>query len=106
MNVSVNLTPEGAKNLRFVQILNHNNFRSFGLADIAAILLPGIGSVSFMPGFARFDEQRHGVADHRPHMWHEIPRLFEVEPIPTWIMAGNLFPTVVDGWGIPAFELE
>jgi hypothetical protein len=105
VRVAVYLAPEGADDVGFIKVLHDDYFGAGDAGDVTAVIEPGVG-ILFVRCVAGFDNDGDGVADHRTHVRHEVAGLFEVESIAGGVVFRDLFPAVVDGGSVPAFELE
>ncbi len=59
-----------------------------------------------MLGIGWLDHDRHRVADHRPHLRHEVMGFFDVEGVRCDVGFGNLFPAVVDRGRVPSLQFQ
>ena len=99
--------PDGfvSKDKQWLNFAFDDNLRARHAGDVAAILARR-AVLRFVRRVARLDDQRDRVADHRPHLRHEVARLLDVDTFARVVMLRDLFPAVVDRRRIPAFELE
>jgi len=106
VDAAVDFAPKRPDHPRLVEVLHHHDLRPRHAADVGPILAPGVWVVLRMLPVARLADDRHGVADHRPHRRHEIASLLEIEAVFRGVVPGDLLPTVVDGGRVPALKLQ
>src|SRR5262249_15592729 len=81
VDIGIDLAPEGAKGVRFIEVLDNDDLWPRLGGDVFAIFRPGIGIVLAMGLLAGLNYDGDGVADHRPHLRHEVAYFFQVKPI-------------------------
>lgn len=106
VNIAVNLAPKSPDRVGLIKVLHDDDFRSGYTGDVASVIAPGLGIIFRVSGVAGFTDDGHGASDHRAHLGHEIMRGPNIEPVAGGVLAGDLFPAVVDRGGVPTFELE
>ena len=83
VHAAVDLAPESPDDIRFVQILNDDDFGPRLSPDVTAILAPGVGILPGMRRIAWFDDHGERVADHGAYFGHEVLTRFEIESLST-----------------------
>jgi len=106
VDVAIHFSPEGAVGVGFVEVLDDDNFGSVDGRNVVAVLVPCVRIFFGVFGVAGLDDTGDGVADHGAHGGHEVVGFFVVEGVSCGVLLSDLFPAVVDGGGIPAFELK
>ena len=106
MRIAVDLAPKGTDYPRFVEILNDDDFWPRNVGYVATILLPRICMGFAMRLVARLDNDSNRVANHRPHLLHEISNLFKIKTMSGRIASRDLFPAIVDRRRIPSLQLQ
>ena len=104
VGVGVHLAPEGADDARLVEILHDDDFRPRHAGEVTAVVTLRVGYFAVLR-VARLDDHRDRVANHRPHLRHEVARLLEIDAVARAVVFGELLPAVVDGRRVPALEL-
>ena len=104
VGVRVHLAPERADDARLVEVLHHDDFRPRHAGDVTPVITQSARLV-LVRRITWLDDERDRVADHRPHLRHEVAGLLEVDAIARAIVLRDLLPAVVDGRCVPALEL-
>ena len=92
--------------MRPVEVLHDEDFWARLLAHVTPVFRPGAGMLLGMGGVARLDHHRHCVADHRPHLGHEVVERLAADPLARRVMGRDLLPAVVDRGRIEAAEFQ
>ena len=92
--------------MRPVEVLHDQDLRARLLAHVAPVFGPGARMLLGMVGVARLDHHRHGVADHRPHLGHEVGERLAADSLPRRVVGRDLLPAVVDRGRIEAAEFQ
>ena len=100
---AIYLSPEGADEVGFVEVLNHSDFWARSVRDIFTVGFPGHRALVF--ALTGLDHDGGGVANHGAHLRHKVPCFLEIEGVARGVGLCDLFPAIVDRWGIPALEL-